>query len=434
LPLAALGNSNDTGPASFRKIKLNPDFYSEGITAGDLDRDGKPDIIAGPYWYPGPDFAKRLAFRQPRPVPFDSAVDSDCYAVFAYDFNQDGWPDILAFRQGSGTEAVWYENPKGAAGYWAEHSVFTKVHDESAALGDIDGDGKPEILTVSEGYGGFVQPDWGAPAAPWTFRAVTAKGTWAMFTHGIGTGDVNKDGRRDLLLPEGWWERPAAKDGAWIKHAEAFWGKELTGESYGGAQMYAYDVDGDGDNDVVTSLQAHGWGLAWFEHNDTGFVKRTIMGSRKDEAQYGAAFAQLHALAMGDLDGDGLQDLITGKRRGAHGGGLGAELDSPAVLYWFRLTRPAGQAPKYIPYRIDAEAGIGTQVTVADVNGDGAPDILTAGRHGAFAFLNTTPSAALLAPARRRGAAGETGLWLSDGLPEGPWDARGRFHPSPPPR
>lgn len=374
---------------NFLKTRLNAEFYSEGINYGDLDRDGKRDIIAGPYWYPGPDYSEKRAFRQPRATPFDIAGDSDCYSIFAYDLNQDGWLDILSSRLAGGAEDVWYENPKGATGYWTEHVVYSAVDDESATLADIDADGKPELVTLSNGYGGWAQPDWANSNQPWTFRKVTVNGNWPRYTHGLGVGDINGDGRADLILAEGWWEQPAsAATLPWVSHPATFWGQELAGESYGGAQMFAYDVDGDGDNDVVTSLQAHGWGLAWFEQTGAGFVKHMLMNTRAEEAQYGAAFAQPHALELADLDGDGLKDIVTGKRKGAHGNGLGAELDAPAVLYWFRLIREPGQPPRYEPHLLDSEAGVGTQVVVADVNDDGLPDILTAARAGAFLFRN----------------------------------------------
>jgi len=388
---AAAPTDADSGARmpTFVKTRLNPDFYSEGMNIGDINRDGKPDIVAGPYWYPGPEYTTKMAFRQPRATPFAKSGDSDCYLIFVFDFNQDGWGDILSFRQAGGAEVVWYENPKGGAGTWTEHVVFSASHDESPAFGDIDGDDKPELITVSNGYGGLAVPDWTRPNQAWTFKALTAKGSWGEYTHGLGTGDVNGDGRLDLLLPEGWWEHPAGSATPWVQHAASFWGQELSGETYGGAQMFVDDVDGDGDKDIVTSLQAHGWGLAWFENQGSSFTKHLIMNTRADEAKYGVAFSQPHALALVDLNGDGLLDIVTGKRKGAHGNGLGAaELDAPAVLYWFMLVREPGQSPHYQPFLIDSEAGVGTQLIVTDVDGDGRADILTAARAGAYVFFN----------------------------------------------
>lgn len=400
IAFAALSLRAQDGPVPFRKFRLNPEFHSEGITAADLDRDGKPDIAAGPYYYPGPDFARKVAFRLPRSAPFDTSGDSDCYSLFPFDFNGDGWTDLLSTRQPGGAEAVWYENPKGAAGYWPEHAAFPAVQNESAVLLDIDLDGKPELLTNSGGFGGWAAPDWSNPASAWTFRAVTEKGTWGAFTHGIGAGDLNGDGRPDLIFPTGWWEQPSPAAGMpWKPHAAAFWSQAVAQEGAGGAHILAYDVDGDGDSDVVSSLQAHAFGLAWFENQGAGaaFAAHPIMGLPAEKEKYGAAFSQMHALALADLDGDGLMDLATGKRKGAHGNGV-SDVDSPAVLYWFRLTRPPGQAPRFTPHLIDSEAGIGTQITLADVDGNGAPDILVARRRGAFVFFNERQGSGMRSP------------------------------------
>jgi hypothetical protein len=397
--LAAAGFSlvHSAGPVAFQRVAINSEFYSEGINAGDINRDGVLDIVAGPYWYPGPTFTQKTAFRPPGSGPFSVSGDSDCYGIFIHDFNGDNWPDILSFRVAGGAEAVWYQNPQGAGGYWTERVAFSAVHNESPAFVDVDGDGKPELVTNSARYGGWVRPNWMNPSAAWTFRAVTQQAptswNWNQYTHGAGSGDVNGDGRTDLLFPQGWWEQPP--DSAtvpWVQHPVSFWGQALSGEGYGGAQMHVYDVDGDGYNDVITAMQAHGWGLAWFENQNGTFVTRMLMNTRADTAQYGVAFPQLHALTLADIDGDGLKDIVTGKRRGAHGNGLAAaELNAAAVLYWFRLVRQAGQAPRYEPFVLDSLVGVGTQVVVTDVNGDGASDILTAARQGAYVFLNQTP-------------------------------------------
>jgi hypothetical protein len=283
--------------AVFQRLLLNAEFYSEGINTGDVNKDGIPDIIAGPYWYPGPSFSPKTAFRAPRATPFPTSGDSDCYAIFVYDFNGDGWPDILSFRQDGGAQAVWYENPKGVAGYWTERVAFSAVHNESPAFVDVDGDGKPELVTNSARYGGWVRPDWNAPNAAWTFRSVTQQAptswNWNQFTHGAGAGDVNGDGRIDLLFPQGWWEQPVDPlVTPWTQHAVPFWGQALASDGLGGAQMQVYVVAGDGDNAVVTSLQAHGWGLAWFENQGGAFTQRLFMNRRADTALYGLAFPQ----------------------------------------------------------------------------------------------------------------------------------------------
>jgi hypothetical protein len=398
--LAAPSLQAQPSPVAFRKFRLNPQFYSEGIHTGDFDNDKIPDIAAGPYLYPGPDFARKVAFRAPRSSPFDTTGDSDCYSLFPYDFNGDGWTDLLSTRQAGGAEAVWYENDKGAGGNWSEHVAFSPVENESAVLLDMDGNGLPDLITNSRGYGGWASPGPSGTAAAWPFKRVTGQESWGTFTHGIGAGDVNGDGRADLIIQTGWWEHPASQaETTWAAHRFPFWGQAAAQENPGGAQMYAYDVDGDGDNDIVTALQAHGFGLAWFENKGGGlsFESHPLLGLPSEKAKFGAAFSQLHALALADLDGDGLKDLVTGKRKGAHGTGV-ADVDSPAVLYWFRLTRPAGQAPRFTPYLIDSEAGIGTQLTLADVNGDGRIDILTARRRGAFVFFNEGTGSGTRAP------------------------------------
>ncbi len=371
---------------TFKKIKLSDKFYSEGMFYGDFNHDGKMDVVAGPYYHLGPDFTQRVEYFPAK--EFDPHSYSNAFLMFAYDFTGDGWTDILVIGW-PGKESFWYENPKEKGGSWTQHLAFKKVDNESPGFADITGDGKPEIICHTDGVLGYVEVNWAEPRGPWRFQPISKKGGWGMYTHGLGTGDVNGDGRVDYLLREGWWEHPAADKAAepWQTHQVDFGG--------GGAQMHVYDVDGDGDNDIITSLQAHGFGLAWFEQSKDGagqpqFKRHLITGSKPEENRYGVKFSQLHAIDLVDMDGDGVKDIVTGKRYWAHGPKGDAEPDAPAVLYWFKLERKADKTVNFVPHQIDNDSGVGTQVIAADISGDGKPDVLVGNKKGQFVFIQET--------------------------------------------
>ncbi len=280
-----------------------------------------------------------------------------------------------------------YENP-GATGFdkpWPKHQVIDSVANESPQLLDIVGDERPELVSTHDGYFGYATIDWKQPFAPWKFHNVSEQNAPKPFGHGLGIGDINGDGRQDILMKDGWFQQPAdlAGDPQWKFHAAKF-------APPGGAEMYAYDVDGDGDNDVITSLAAHEFGLAWYEQvrkdDHIEFVPHLIMGSEPSQNRYGLNFSELHSVNLADIDGDGLKDIVTGKTFGSHHK-RSPQWDAGAVVYWFKLARTK-DGVDWIPYRAADDTGIGRQLTVADVNGDKLPDMIVGGMKGSHVLLH----------------------------------------------
>ena len=369
----------------FERQQLTDVYYSEGANAGDIDGDGKPDVVYGPYWYAGPDFKKKFELYPPKGQNREGYADN--FFNWVYDFNGDGRNDVFVVGF-PGTPAYVYENP-GAGSFdkhWKKHAVFESVANESPHFTNIVGDDRPELICTYKGGFGFATIDGNKPFEPWKFHTVSDQAAPDRFGHGLGVGDINGDGRNDIICVTGWFEQPRenATSSPWPFHPAKF------SNAYGGAEMYAYDVDGDGDNDVITSLAAHDFGLAWFENYKNGdqiaFRQHLIMGDKPTQNRYGLVFSELHSLALADIDGDGLKDIVTGKTFYSHHKGS-PMWDAGAVVYWFRLTRNE-KGVDWIPYRADTDAGIGRQVSIVDVNGDRLPDIVLGGMVGAHVLTH----------------------------------------------
>ena len=357
--------AEDGSSISFKRTQLDTKFRSEGVAVGDFNHDGKMDISAGSVYYAAPDWKMVPVLEQPQ--QFDPHNYSDSFCNFADDINGDGRTDLIVVGF-PGKETLWFEQPAVPGTPWERHVCTPITNNESPSFLDVDDDGQRDLLLGYDPgqYLGYAKP---AAKGLWKLAAVSAENAPGTnrFSHGIGAGDVNGDQHTDVLVKEGWWEAPASpSQSTWEFHPAGF------GEDC--AQMYVYDFDGDGDSDVLSS-SAHRIGIWWHEQLPDGWKTHTIS---KD-------ISQTHSLNLVDINGDNLPDIVTGKRWWAHGPTGDVNPDAPAVVYWFELQREGGK-PKWIPHQIDDDSGVGTQFEVADVNGDGLLDVVTANKKGAHYF------------------------------------------------
>ena len=369
---------------AFQKVRLSDQFYAEGAYYGDFNRDGHMDVVAGPFWFEGPDLQKKHEYRPAK--TFDPKEYSDNFLTYVGDFNGDGWPDILCVPF-PGKEGYWYQNPAGKEEAWKQHLAYSNIGDESPVWGDVNNDGRSELVFCKDGYLGYAGADPAKPDEPWVFHAVSGKDArYQQFTHGAGIGDVNGDGRVDIIEAEGWWEQPflVKADRPWMFHPFRF--------AEAGAQMLVYDVDGDGLADIITAWHCHHYGLVWWQQTRDsngliGWNEHVILSPTPDVATDDFRLSQMHALDLVDMNGDGVKDFVTGKRFWAHGPTGDKEPDAPAVVVWFELRRSGPGTAEFVPHLIDDDSGVGTQVTATDLNGDGRPDVIVANKKGIFVHL-----------------------------------------------
>lgn len=363
----------------FRVQQLHLD-NNEGCAVADFDRDGKLDVSAGEFWYAGPDFQKKRPLRKLE--PFGKDYLTNC-GEHAYDVNGDGFPDVVsgAFMD---SRIFWYENP-GAAGLkagtpWTPHLLIDTglAQNEWTAMRDLDGDGRPEYVVNSYGPANammayrFARDAQGSPALErWTIQP----GAPFVNGHGIGFGDVNGDGLEDLLYGNGWYERP--KDGAvskpWTRHLDWTFPHAST-------PMIVVDLTGDGRNDFIWG-HGHGYGLYWEERRDDNKDGTTNWRHNVIDDKV----SQMHCLVWEDIDNDGKPELISGRRVKAHSGNDPGD-NEPGCIVYYKWDAAGRRFAKFTA--ADNGPGIGLQIRVADLDGNGWKDIVCAGKSGTHILWN----------------------------------------------
>ncbi|MBX3441459.1 MAG: VCBS repeat-containing protein [Planctomyces sp.] len=385
LCLSQLAAAADIG---WQRVQLDARFRSEGVAIGDLNNDGRNDIVAGDVWYEAPNWTMR-EFRPVGDFPVGQGY-SQSFCNWTYDINGDGWLDIIVVGF-PGEPFHWYENPKGQPGHWKQHVIWHSICNETPQFRDLTGDGRPEVICGSqpESQMGYLEiPTGDAVYQRWTFTPISEPGEEGRngthrYYHGLGIADCNGDGRLDVVIPHGWWEHPETLgEAVWTFHPHAL---GPNGNPQTGADIYTVDLDLDGDPDFLMTC-AHSYGVWWFENLGNGQVKQHTI----DET-----FSQSHAAHYVDLNGDGERELVTGKRYYAHNGGDPGAYE-PTYMHWFEIRREAGRPPQFVKHTIEEslDTGHGTQFDMGDIDGDGLIDIALANKKGVNLLLQRRPGGA----------------------------------------
>jgi hypothetical protein len=356
----------------FERQKIGNVIY-EACSVFDVDKDGKLDIFTGEYWFSGPDFT------EPHKVTNIRRMDDyyDDFSNYPMDVNGDGHLDIITGGWWNQT-MCWRENPGDPAKEWDTHIVAQVGNIERNCFYDIDKDGTPEIFSTTK---------------PVHFFKLNQKdgkgdGTFTQYTineggggHGFGYGDINGDGRGDLLYTGGWHEAPEDP----FNVAGYVWHPEF---DFGAASVpiIVHDVNKDGVNDIIVG-QGHDYGLAWYEQGKDAEGKRTWTKHDIETDK-----SQFHEMQLADIDNDGEPELITGKRYRAHNEGDPGAGD-PIGIYYYELN--GGNVERVtIDYGTpDKTSGTGIYLWIEDVDGNGYKDIIAPGKQGMYLFKNKGPGA-----------------------------------------
>ncbi len=374
--------------AGWEKHAINPQSPFEAGSAFDINNDGVIDVLSGNRWYQGPEFTTSYPVREIQ----KQGTYYNCFATLPLDINDDGLMDYVTVSY-FGRDVGWVKNPGQAGERWVYTEIDQPGPSEAAWMVDLTGDGVPEVLPNTVNVPVFYELEKSGAEPSWKkYQLGTTEAG-----HGVGSGDINGDGRTDVLTPKGWFEAPEDPSSeSWTWHPQ--WNLGAAG-----IQILGRDIDGDGLTDIVWGM-GHDYGLYWSRQQSID-GKRTF----SDRMVIDDELHQAHTLLWADLDGNGQDDeLVTGTRVYAHEVEPG-DTEAP-IIAAYRFNRSTEKWERSLIYRgepavnpppverraeRDAQkdfpegtAGTGLQLTALDLDDDGDLDLLCPGKSGLYWFEN----------------------------------------------
>lgn len=356
----------------FRKVLIDPFNRGEACSAFDVNGDGILDIVCGEYWYQGPDFKTKHKICD---IKYDGNYIWD-FSDYPMDINGNGRLDIITSSWWS-SGIFWRENP-GNNGEWTTHKIIDCKNCETIRYFDIDNCGTVEVFPNNPGEPAFflklVKDSSGKGTGKFDKYVIGS----ANAGHGMGFGDIDGDGKVELILNTGILHMPAGGPcaGLWT------FSEEYKMERGPSVPILVHDVNNDGLADIIVGA-GHGYGLFWYEQGKDASGKRTWKCHTIDEA-----WAQYHDMQLVDIDNDGELELLTGKRWKAHNGNDPGDND-PVYICYYKFKE--GRILRHMIEFGDPEnggSGLGIYFWLADFTGNGKLDIVAPGKEGLYLFYN----------------------------------------------
>ena len=353
---------------------INADSRFEAAGVADINNDGKLDIFCGGFWYEAPAWKKHFV----REVTEEGDYFYD-FANLPMDIDGDSWIDI-ADAAWHNKKVFWLRNPgksalhqsgTGSGGQFEVIDIDTPGNIETAIAVDINGDGQLDVLPNIMGQAAWYEfaRDKAEPhGVKWTKHQLLKQAA----AHGIGAGDINGDGRCDVIAPAGWLEQTTDTSEPWVWHAEFNLGATSI-------PILVHDVDTDGDADIIWGM-GHNYGIYWLEQGNSS-NNRTWQKHLIDDS-----WSQPHFLLLADLDNDDTDELVTGKRFHAHNGHDPGG-NEPKCVYYYKFDRQERQWHRHLIHE-GGNVGFGINTAACDMDADGDIDIVAPGKSGLYLIEN----------------------------------------------
>ncbi|MFP6667589.1 MAG: FG-GAP-like repeat-containing protein [Pirellulales bacterium] len=365
LLLLVMSSIADAEEVGFHRHVIDRSSAYSACAAIDINRDGKLDIANGGFWFESPTWKKHKL----RNVQMIRGRYDD-YSNLPLDVDRDGWSDLVSVNYRS-KSLYWVKHPGSLLGVWTKHVIDTPGPSETGRLVDVDGDGQLDVLPNGTTFAAWYERKYDTNGGVGWIRHDLPK---EIVGHGIGFGDIDADGQGDLVGTRGWLKAPEnPRTERWL------WQAEFSLHRDGSIPILVHDVDADGDADLIWG-RGHNVGLYWLEQTrdspgGRGWIKHAI----------DTTWSQSHTVMLADIDGDGQEDVVAGKRYLGHDGKDPGEYD-PLVVYWYKFdTQQRIWRRNLVSW--GNHCGFDLDSKCVDMDGDGDVDILAATRGGGLSLL-----------------------------------------------